>query len=190
MATKNNDLNTLTTGQIAKYCGVHPRTVTRWIDNGKLPAYQLPERGDRRVRTTDFVQFLSDNNLPIPQELTRTTQRVLIVEDEPPMASAIQRALRLKNFETRVAHDGFEAGRLLESFIPDLITLDLMMPGIDGLEVLKKLKANPAYDNIRILVISAAIDSKIEEAFELGADAAISKPFTNDELIEMIEGVL
>ena len=60
---------TLTTGEIAQYCGVNFRTVIRWIKRGYLNAFQLPGRGDNRVEIGDFMAFLEKHNIPIPEEL-------------------------------------------------------------------------------------------------------------------------
>jgi len=99
----------LTTGEAAKYCGVHFRTVARWIDKGLLKAHKLPGRGDNRIQIADFIGFLQENDLPIPPELMNT-YKVLIVDDEPIMAKTIQRALRLKGYETQIVNNSFGAG--------------------------------------------------------------------------------
>ena len=62
-------IETLTTGEIARYCGVNFRTVIRWIKRGHLRAYQLPGRGDNRVELEDFLEFLREHRMPIPEEL-------------------------------------------------------------------------------------------------------------------------
>ena len=59
----------LTTGEVAKYCGVNFRTVIRWIERGHLDAYKLPGRGDNRIPVESFVDFLNNNNMPVPEEL-------------------------------------------------------------------------------------------------------------------------
>ena len=61
----------LTTGEIARYCGVNFRTVIRWIERGRLKAYQLPGRGDNRVTVEDFIDFLKVNSMPIPEEFSQ-----------------------------------------------------------------------------------------------------------------------
>ena len=59
----------LTTGEIAEYCGVNFRTVIRWIKRGHLEAYQLPGRGDNRIKVEDFIHFLDEHKMPIPDDL-------------------------------------------------------------------------------------------------------------------------
>lgn len=176
----------LTTGDIAKFCGVNLRTVIRWIDQGKLNAYKLPGRGDNRVQRTDFLAFLTRNDMPVPQELVERGNRVLIVEDESAMASAIQRVLRPAGYETEVASDGFQAGALLGTFKPAVLTLDLNLPGLPGMDVLRFVRNNDALRDTRILVVSAKAQAALDDALACGADAALAKPFDNGELLDCV----
>lgn len=181
---------TLTTGDIAKHCGVHFRTVIRWIEKGHLKAHQLPGRGDNRVTLEDFLNFLDKNSLPVPEEFKVQNSRILIVDDEIRMAHAIRRVLKKYSYDTQVACDAFEAGVLLGTYVPHLITLDLMMPSISGIETLKFIKSRETAAKIKILVISAAPQSLIDEAMAAGADDFLIKPYKNEELIEKISTLL
>jgi excisionase family DNA binding protein len=176
----------LTTGDIAKYCGVNFRTVIRWIERGHLKAHQLPGRGDNRVEVRDFLAFLRSHDMPIPEEFLDRSRRVLIVEDDPAMSAAIQRTLKRAGFETRVASDGFRAGTLLGTFLPGVMTLDLRMPGIPGLDVLKFVRLAERLRDIRILVVSAMPRKELDEALAAGADDVLEKPFRNPELLEKV----
>lgn len=176
----------LTTGDIADLCGVNFRTVIRWIKNGYLKAYQLPGRGDNRVQLQDFLQFLRDNDMPIPEELEPPVPRVLIVEDDRRMAQAMQRALKRREFEVMMAPDGFMAGALATSYKPTVITLDLKMPGLGGLEVLKAIRKNPDLADIKVLVVSAMPQDELDEALAAGADAVLEKPFANKDLVARV----
>ena len=180
------DKRTLTTGEIAKYCGVNFRTVIRWIERGLLKAHQLPGRGDNRVEVHDFLAFLRTNEMPIPEEFLDRSRRVLIVEDDPAMAAAIQRTLKRAGFETRVASDGFRAGTLLGTFLPGVMTLDLRMPGIPGIDVLKFVRLAERLKDIRILIVSAMPRKELDEALAAGADDVLEKPFKNQELVEKV----
>lgn len=64
-----NEKRALTTGEIAKFCGVNFRTVIRWIEKGYMSAYKLPGRGDNRVTIDEFLRFLESNNMPVPDSL-------------------------------------------------------------------------------------------------------------------------
>ncbi|MEW6756496.1 MAG: response regulator [Candidatus Latescibacterota bacterium] len=176
----------LTTGEIAKYCGVNFRTVIRWIKKGHLKAFQLPGRGDNRVMVKDFLDFLKRHQMPVPEEFQETDHRVLIVEDDPSMARNIQRVLRRAGFETEVAHDGFSAGALSQTFLPAVITLDLRMPGLGGLDVIEFVRSTKTLEDTKILVVSAMPEADLQKALAAGADAVLEKPFRNEELVEKV----
>ncbi len=177
----------LTTGDIAKHCGVNFRTVIRWIERGRLKAYQLPGRGDNRVRAEDFMVFLRDNQMPVPAEFLDKQRRVLVVEDDPVMARAIERVLKRAGYETRTAMDGFRAGVLLGDFQPSVVTLDLRLPGLGGLEVLKFIRSTEHFSNVRILVVSGMPQDELNKALQTGADDILGKPFDNEILLKKVE---
>lgn len=192
-------LKSYSTGEIAKFCGVTLRTVIRWIERGSLNAYKLPGRGNNRVTEQELLKFLNEYQMPIPDELKpkesatesvsvaeETSNRILICDDEKPYADAIRRVLRRAGYDTRVAFSGFEAGTELMLFKPALITLDLSMPGMSGFEVVSFIREREALRDIKILVISALPDEDLRKAILLGADAALSKPFENQQLLDHI----
>lgn len=176
----------LTTGDIAKLCGVNFRTVIRWIQRGHLKAFQLPGRGDNRVQINDFLGFLRDNNMPIPDELQPTSRRVLIVEDDDKMAKLMERSLKRAGFDTAIAADGFAAGSMANSFQPVVITLDIKMPGLGGIDVLKGIRSNSALATAKVLVVSAMPQEQLDEARAAGADDVLAKPFKGPELVDRI----
>lgn len=177
----------LTTGEAARICGVNFRTVLRWIDRGLLPAYKLPGRGDRRVLGAELRRFMQENGIPYRSMASALPRRILITDDEPAMGRAIERVLRGANFETAIAANGFEAGAMLPTFKPGILTLDLRMPGIDGLDVLRFLQKTVLPAPLKILVVSADTETRLQEALNLGAHGIIRKPFTNDELVGAVE---
>ena len=176
----------LTTGEIAQYCGVNFRTVIRWIQKGHLKAYQLPGRGDNRVEIHDFLNFLREHDMPIPEEFKEYLKRIIIVDDDESMASNIQRTLRRAGFETIVASDGFQAGTLTESFSPRLMTLDLSMPGLSGMDVLRFIRTSEQLKYLKVLVVSAMPRENLDQALAAGADDVLEKPFENNILIERV----
>ncbi len=176
----------LTTGDIANYCDVHVRTVIRWIERGKLKAYQLPGRGDNRVKLEDFLFFLDSHNMPVPEALQPSNYRILIVDDDMHAAKAIQRTLRHAKFETLIASNGFEAGTLLSEFKPAVMTLDLQMPGMNGFEVLKFVRGSASLQKLKIVVISGLSQLDLDKALANGADAALKKPLNDDHLIDTV----
>lgn len=177
----------LTTGEAARICGVNFRTVLRWIDRGLLPAYKLPGRGDRRVLSAALRQFMQEHGIPEHSNTTALPRRVLIADDDMAMAHAIERVLRGGGFETAIASNGFEAGAMLPTFKPGVLTLDLRMPGMDGLDVLRFLQKASPVASLKTLVVSADTEARLQQALTLGADSVIRKPFTNDELLAAVE---
>ncbi|MFT2091300.1 response regulator [Paraglaciecola sp. 2405UD69-4] len=176
----------LTTGDIAKYCDVNLRTVIRWIEKGSLKGYKLPGRGNNRVTVEDFLSFLNENNMPIPEDFLPKSKTILIVDDDENMANAIKRVLRSSGFECDTATNGFLAGSKLMQKQPALMTLDLSMPGLNGFELLEHLRKQDDFNSLKILVISALDQNSLDKAKELGADAAISKPFEKDHLLDLV----
>lgn len=184
-------MKTLTTGEIAKLCDVNLRTVIRWIERGALKGFKLPGRGNNRVQEEDFIVFLKEHGMPVPAEFQRQeSKRVLIVDDELPVAKAIQRVLKGAGYETSIATDGFQAGGKLLKEQPILMTLDLSMPGLDGYDVLAYVRATEEVSNTRILVISALDDVSLNKALECGANAVLKKPFDNLQLLTTIQQLL
>jgi excisionase family DNA binding protein len=182
-----NHAKSLTTGDIAQYCDVNLRTVIRWIDKGNLKGYKLPGRGNNRVTVENFLVFLKENHMPVPVDFLPKRRTVLIVEDDKDMASAIKRALKKHDFECETATNGFLAGSKLMQHKPSLMTLDLTMPGLNGFELLKHLRADEQFHNLKILVISALAQDKLDEALACGANAILSKPFKNQDLFNLVD---
>ena len=115
-------------------------------------------------------------------------QKVLIVDDDANIAELISLYLTKEQFETSVASDGEEALEQFSSFVPDLILLDLMLPGIDGYEVCRQIRAA---SNVPIIMLSAKgeIFDKVL-GLELGADDYMIKPFDSKELVARVKAVL
>jgi DNA-binding response OmpR family regulator len=114
--------------------------------------------------------------------------RVLVVEDDEDIAQALQRSLRMEGYEVRAAADGPMALDEGRSFAPDLVILDLGLPGIDGLEVARKLRDD---DDVPILILTArdALDSRVE-GLDAGADDYLVKPFERQELLARMRALL
>ena len=176
----------LTTGQVAKYCGVNFRTVIRWIERGQLKAFKLPGRGDNRIVVPHFLEFLRTHDMPVPPDLAAIPDRALVVDHDLLMARTIARALKRQGFETRTAEDSFSAGVQLGTFAPGVVTLDVQMPGINGLEVLRSIRTMDQFKDTRVLVVSALPQAQLDDARDAGADDALSKPFTGEQLAQKL----
>jgi DNA-binding response OmpR family regulator len=116
--------------------------------------------------------------------------RVLIADDEPNIVTALEFLMKQQGYETRVARDGDEALAEVESFRPDLVLLDVMLPRRNGFEVCQKLRAD-GWTDLRIVMLTAkGRDIEIEKGLALGADAYVTKPFSTGELVERVAGLL
>jgi DNA-binding response OmpR family regulator len=115
---------------------------------------------------------------------------VLVVDDEPTIAEVVSRYLERAGYRTRVAMDGARALELVARQRPDLIVLDLMLPGIDGLEVMRRLRA-PERERIALILLTAkGEESDRVIGLRLGADDYVVKPFSPVELVARVDAVL
>jgi excisionase family DNA binding protein len=178
----------LTTGEVANYCGVTVRTVINWIQKGRLPAHQLPgARGDNRISRQDLLSFMSELDMSIPDELREKARgTVLVVDDEPAMLRAISRALRPIEAKTVTADSGFAAGVLFERERPRVMTLDLQMPGMSGIDLLEALDTKAC----KVIIVSGADQAQLDLARSKGVYAVFSKPFGNAELLACVRSAL
>lgn len=193
-------MKTLKPSEIAQYCDVHQRTVSRWIANGQLKGHKLPGRGNYRVLVEDFISFLHRQSMPMPEQLlledaklhddATEKKRILIIDDEAAMRNAVRRALRSTAHDIISAQDGFQAGVKIIAEQPDLIILDLSMPGLDGFDVIQFIRQRPELASLKILVLSGLAPADLAEAVRLGANDAIAKPFDNADLLGRVTHLL
>jgi len=113
---------------------------------------------------------------------------VLVVDDEPNIVESLEFLMRKAGFEVRVAKDGEAALDAVANHKPDLILLDVMIPKRDGYEVCQQIRANGAWDDVRIIMLTAkGREAEREKGMELGADEYITKPFSTRELVERVK---
>jgi two-component system, OmpR family, response regulator MprA len=114
--------------------------------------------------------------------------RVLVVEDDEEIAQVLQRSLRIEGYDVRLAADGAEALDAATAFVPDLVVLDLGLPGLDGIEVARRLRA---HDDVPILILTArdGVESRVE-GLDAGADDYLVKPFERQELLARLRALL
>ncbi|MBF0594800.1 MAG: response regulator [Candidatus Omnitrophica bacterium] len=119
-------------------------------------------------------------------------KKILIVDDDHEMANALRRVLmNQKKYTVEVCYDGPAAEQKVREFHPDLILLDLKMPGMDGYEVCVRLRQDPATKDLKIIVVSGALDmDSVERFMKAGANDYLTKPFRNEFLILKVERLL
>jgi len=119
------------------------------------------------------------------------THRILIVDDEPNIVTSLEFLMRGDDYDVLVARNGKEALRLAESFRPDVVLLDVMMPQRSGFEVCRKIRENPALRDIKIVMLTAkGRDVEKDKGLNLGANAYVTKPFSTKELMITVRGLL
>ena len=116
---------------------------------------------------------------------------ILIVDDEPGVVVPLQFLMEQQGYSVMTAQRGEDALDLIYQYKPDLVLLDIMLPGIDGYEVCEIIRLNPNYRDMKIIFLTAK-RSEIEFAkgMALGADAYITKPFSNTELVGKVKKLL
>ncbi len=119
------------------------------------------------------------------------TIKVLLVDDQEKNIKILLEILEYEDeYTTEAVYSGAECLEILPTFQPDIILLDIMMPGIDGYEVCKRIRANPDYASVKIIMLSGrAMQDEITMGMEAGADRYISKPFGMVELLDALTEV-
>ncbi len=184
--------NLFTTHEIAKFCSVDVSTIKNWINEGKLRAYKTPG-GHRRINRKDLMQFLQDYGMPVPPQIKEEKIKVLIVDDNKDIVDIISRVLKKQKWglKIEIAYDGYEAGVKVTSFHPDLMFLDIDLPGVDGYKILHNIKTNKSLAGIRIIAITGKnISETKERILSGGADIFLAKPLELDKLVSMVAKLL
>jgi excisionase family DNA binding protein len=169
-----------TTHEVSRLLQVNPRSVINWIEQSLLPSYRTPG-GHRRIRRDDLLAFLRKHQIPTPASLVDGTFSILIVDDEDEIASMLKAYFqRQVGYEVTTVSDGISALIEVGRIKPDLLILDIMIPGVDGIEVCRRIKANSA-NKTGIIAISG-VDTNESRILQAGADAFMMKPVDLEKL--------
>jgi DNA-binding response OmpR family regulator len=118
-------------------------------------------------------------------------KRVLIADDEPNIVTSLVFLMTREGYEVEVARNGDEALAHMETFRPDLVLLDVMMPRRSGYDVCQKMRERPEWAHVKIVMLSAkGREAEVSKGMSLGADAYVTKPFSNRELVARVAGLL
>jgi DNA-binding response OmpR family regulator len=118
-------------------------------------------------------------------------KKVLIADDEPNIVVSLEFLMRQKGYDVKVVNNGEDALRAVAEFGPDLILLDVMMPRMSGYDVCQKVRENPAWQGIRIIMLSAkGRDVEVTKGMAVGADAYVTKPFSTQSLVAKVGEML
>ena len=175
----------LTLGQAAKYLGVAQSTIRKWSDQGRVPAFYTPG-GHRRYRRADLDKFLESSG---PNARDHVGPTVLVIDDDERLREYVRANLELEGYTVLEAGDADEGMEQLEGEEPQLILLDVMMPRVDGWEMLKRIQER--HGAIPVIMFSGQVDEpSAEQAAERGASGFVGKPFDPQQLIEQAKQIL
>ena len=178
-----NEPDWLTLGQAAKYLGMAQSTIRKWSDNGRLPAFYTPG-GHRRYRRSDLDQFLERGGTFSPRR-AEGRRLILIVDDDDRLREFVRVNLEMEGYAVREASNATEGLAALEDEPPDLILLDVMMPQVDGWEMLRRVQERHGVGAIPVIMFSGKIDDDgLKHATTRGAQGFIGKPFNPQDLID------
>ena len=180
--------------EVANICGVVNQTTINWIDKGHLEAFRTPG-GQYRVYPDVLARFLQKQNMRLPDELKEILaeqariEQILIVDDDKEFNEMLRQVLNKLYPEAKVSQtfDGFDAGRAIPETQPDLVFLDINLPGVDGFRLCKHIKEDESLTRPLVVMITGETDPDMESrAGEVGADAFLVKPIDLEALPGLI----
>jgi excisionase family DNA binding protein len=176
----------LTLGQAARFLGVAQSTIRKWSDQGRVPAFYTPG-GHRRFRRGDLESFLARSG-PGRQQAGPT---VLLVDDDDRMREIVRLELEREGYDVQEAASADEGLAAIETRKPELVLLDVMMPHVDGWEMLRRIQEQHGAGAIPVLMFSGQVDEAARrQATSSGASGFIGKGFDLDELVDQAKSIV
>jgi excisionase family DNA binding protein len=179
----------LTSHEVGVLLQLNASTVVKWVNDGILPAYRTAG-GHRRIRSADLLVFLKQQGMFVPKQLRGAGPRkVFMVDDDKALLTSFQRAMRTykEKVDLSTFDNGIEALLRIGADRPDSLVLDINMPGLDGIEVLKRIKENESTQAVEVIILTGSQDSDIEKKLvALGARAVLKKPVTPADVVELV----
>jgi excisionase family DNA binding protein len=174
----------MTPYEVAELLMVAPVTVRAWAQKGLLRSRTTPG-GHRRFRREDVEHFARASGVCLAPAKSDAL-RVLIVDDNPLCADLLNELLlaSVKPVATAIAYDGFEAGSKIHTFRPDVVLLDLIMPGLDGFRVCRQIKQGAATSAVRVIAVTGSpAPENQRRCLEEGAACCLGKPVNAEKLL-------
>ncbi len=171
----------LTPNEVAGLLLVSPITVRQWAQKGLLEA-QTTAGGHRRFARSEVERFAREKGIELPNQY----QKVLVVDDDRQLNNYLVALLETSVDDVQVhsALDGFEAGRMVQAHKPEIVILDIMMPGMDGVEVCRSIKADPLTRHALVVAMTGHHTTELERrVIDAGAKVLLKKPFSREELL-------
>lgn len=172
------------TSEVAAYCHVTADTIRKWAEAGRIHVFKTPG-GHRRIRREDLLSFLRENGIPIHSDLRDAGAKVLIIDTSPAAVAAVQRFLERAptEFIVETAQDAFDGGHKMASFQPDILFLDMGLPGLDGPGLCRAIKEKLEHAATQIIALVPAESPDAGTlAVAAGASMALKKPIAPDDM--------
>ena len=184
---QRDDSEWLTLGQAARFLGVAQSTIRKWSDQGRVPAFYTPG-GHRRYRRSDLETFLDRSG---PGGRTKSGPLVLLVDDDEAVREMVRVNLEFEGYLVREAGSAEEGMAAIERAKPDLVLLDVMMPHVDGWEMLRRVQERYGVGAIPVVMFSGKVDEQAQtEAATRGAQGFVGKPFDLQQLIDQTKHIV
>jgi excisionase family DNA binding protein len=176
----------LTLGQAARFLGVAQSTIRKWSDQGRVPAFYTPG-GHRRYRRADLESFLDRSG---PGGRPKPGPLVLLVDDDDKVRELVRINLEFEGYQVREAASADEGLTAIAEAKPDLVLLDVMMPHVDGWEMLRQIQEQYGAGAIPVVMFSGQLDERAQpHAESSGAQAFVGKPFDLQQLIDQTKQI-
>jgi excisionase family DNA binding protein len=191
----------LTSAEVAAACGVSPRTVTNWMREGAIASHRTVG-GHGRVSAEELRRFLVERRMPVPASLTGEgapeasrpvalaprRRRALVIDDDEAFLEVVRELLTSSGWDVELAQHGFLAGFLVGRNRPDVVLLDLRMPGLDGYEVLSLMRRDPEARSIPVLACTSLRGADAEARIRAaGFHALVRKPVDFRALLALLD---
>lgn len=176
-----------TTHEAAEYCKVTPATIIRWINSGRLKSLKTAG-GHRRILTDDLIKFWEKTNPAV-----NGTMKILVIDDEPFIVDFFKEAIGKIDSTISVdgAYSGFEAGEKIHVFKPNIVFLDIVMKGMDGFQVCRKIKESSETSNINVIAITGfPSQNNMQKIKECGVIEVLEKPIKIADIRRVLLGLL
>jgi len=179
----------LTPNRVAELLMVSPVTVRQWAQKGMLAAHTTAG-GHRRFSRSEVERFAAERGVVLTDQMDEqvaSQKKVLVVDDDQQLNSYLVALLQtsVDDIEVFSALDGFAAGRLVQEHKPELVVLDIMMPGIDGVQVCRSIKENEQTTHAHVVAMTGHYSEQLQHrVLEAGASVLLKKPFAADELFK------
>ena len=176
----------LTPSEVAEFLMVSPVTVRAWAHKGLLESRMTPG-GHRRFLREDIEQFAREQQANGRSRTKRRPARVLIIDEHEAQARLLSDLLARHGVRSETARNGFEAGLKFHRFRPDLVLLDLLMPGLDGFATCAQIKTTAETCMVRVIAMTGFdTPERTQRILAAGAECCLSKPLDQARLFEVL----